>query len=189
MHIYTVYCIQYIYIFIRKISLLSLEERTVGVIITKILYARFYRAIQQRIHHSPYPNYDSYLTMKNQSMDRGGSDALRTHLEPAAQMEVRQTRRGWLMELCCPCEARTEMKYFVNGQQFATSLEESNCFCRMCCKIIHPFTMTVKELTTEAEIMKVERPLRCAPGKSIDSSFCYPCFHSQENCTNSFAQS
>ena len=45
---------------------------------------------------------------KGESMDRG-SEVLKSHLGGAAQMEMRQTRRGWLQE-CLGCEAKTEFK-------------------------------------------------------------------------------
>jgi Scramblase len=59
------------------------------------------------------------------------------------------------------CEARTEFKYFVGETQIAHSIEESDCCCRLCCSPLHPFTMEVKELNTDAEMLTVDRPYRC----------------------------
>jgi hypothetical protein len=59
------------------------------------------------------------------------------------------------------CESSTEFKYFVDGTQIAHSLEDSNCCCRCWCNPCHPFTMQVKELNTEAEMLTVERPCAC----------------------------
>lgn len=46
----------------------------------------------------------------------------------------------------------------------AHSLEDTDCFCRMCCNAIHPFKMNVKELNTEASLLEVDRPCACAAG-------------------------
>jgi hypothetical protein len=63
-------------------------------------------------------------------------------------MSVRQTRRGWFQE-CLGCEAADEFKWFDltdgRNEQFATSLEESDCCPRMCCGGCHEFTMVAKE--------------------------------------------
>lgn len=96
------------------------------------------------------------------SMDRGSS-ALKSHVQNCEQMEIRQTRRGWLQEIL-GCDAKTEFKYFIGGNQIATSIEDTDCFCRMCCNAIHPFKMVVKELNTDAEMVSVDRPLACAVG-------------------------
>ena len=72
-----------------------------------------------------------------QKMDRG-SDACKAHLGGTNAMEIRQTRRGCLQELCCPCEARSEFKYYVGNNHVATSLEDSSCLCRWCCKPCRP---------------------------------------------------
>ena len=95
-------------------------------------------------------------------MERG-SEALKSHMNGCAEMEIRQTRRGWLQE-CCGCEAKTEFKHFIGGNQVFHSIEDGNCFCRICCVSCHPYNMPVKELNTEAEIMTVDRPCRCGMG-------------------------
>lgn len=95
-------------------------------------------------------------------MDRG-SQALKSHMNGTDKLEMRQTRRGWLQEIL-GCEARTEFKYFIGENQVAHSLEDADCLCRLCCMPIHPYTMTVTELNTEAELLTVERPCRCAAG-------------------------
>lgn len=97
--------------------------------------------------------------MQSQTMDRG-SDALKSHLGEANEMTMRQTRRGWLQELL-GCEAKTEFKYFKGQEQFAHSLQESNCCLRICCSSIYPFTTEVKD-TSGAEVVTIERPIRCA---------------------------
>lgn len=104
--------------------------------------------------------------VKSQLMMDRGTDALRCHLhENCQRMEIRQTRRGWCQELLFGCDARTEFKYYVNGsrQQVAHSIENSNCCVRCCCPGIHPFTMAVEELNTRANLITLERPLRCHP--------------------------
>lgn len=67
-------------------------------------------------------------------MERGSAtDACRAHLEGAEMMDVRQTRRGWCQEIV-GCEARTEFNYFTkDGTKVATSIEDTDCFCRVCC--------------------------------------------------------
>lgn len=95
----------------------------------------------------------------SESMDRG-SEVLKSHVSGIETMEIRQTRRGWCQE-CMGCEALTEFQYFVGDTQIGHSLEDTDCFCRMCCTIIHPFKMNVKELNTEASLLELDRPLRC----------------------------
>eukprot|EP00542_Grammatophora_oceanica_P013014 CAMPEP_0194031616 /NCGR_PEP_ID=MMETSP0009_2-20130614/4754_1 /TAXON_ID=210454 /ORGANISM="Grammatophora oceanica, Strain CCMP 410" /LENGTH=252 /DNA_ID=CAMNT_0038671825 /DNA_START=221 /DNA_END=979 /DNA_ORIENTATION=+ len=97
-----------------------------------------------------------------EKMDRG-TDALKSHVNGTDAMTIRQTRRGWLQE-CLGCEAKTEFKYFVGENEIAHSLEDSDCCCRLWCSGIHPFTMQVKELNTEAEMISVDRPCRCGIG-------------------------
>ena len=92
-------------------------------------------------------------------------------------MEIRQTRRGWLQE-CLACEAKTEFKYFIGETQVAHSLEDTDCFCRMCFAPIHPFKMNAKELNTEASLLEVDRPLRCAAG------FCKCCCYQEATVTS-----
>jgi hypothetical protein len=94
------------------------------------------------------------------AMDRG-SNALKSHCSECEQMEIRQTRRGWFQELV-GCDAKTEFKYFIGSDQIATSVEESDTCCRVCCTAIHPFKMVVKELNTDAEMVSVDRPCACA---------------------------
>ena len=100
--------------------------------------------------------------MKANSMDRG-SQALKSHMDGCEKMDIRQTRKGCFQELL-GCEARTESKYFIGDSQIGHSLEDAECFCRICCAPIHPFQMVVKELNTDAELVTVDRPVRCALG-------------------------
>jgi hypothetical protein len=100
--------------------------------------------------------------MQGNKMDRG-SNALKSHISGCEMMSIRQTRRGFCQELM-GCEAKTEFKYFIGEDQVGHSLEDTDCFCRMCCSPIHPFKMNVVELNTEADIISVDRPLRCAAG-------------------------
>ena len=74
--------------------------------------------------------------MQNQKMDRG-SDACKAHLGGASELEIRQTRRGCLQELL-GCEARTEFKYFIGGNEVAQSLEDASFLCRLCFQPCHP---------------------------------------------------
>jgi len=105
---------------------------------------------------------DNYLKKMAEKMDRG-SDAMKAHFSDVEDMSIRQTKRGWCQELL-GCEARTEFKWFKGEEQFASSLEEASCCCRLCCSPIHPFKMEVKELNTEAEILTIDRPFRCPIG-------------------------
>ncbi|KAG7337528.1 scramblase [Nitzschia inconspicua] len=102
------------------------------------------------------------MVKANEMTDRG-SNALKTHMSGCEKLEMRQTRRGWLQE-CLGCEAQTEFKYFIGETQVFHSLEDAGFFCRCCCQPCHPYTMTVKELNTEAEIVTVDRPFRCGSG-------------------------
>ena len=76
-------------------------------------------------------------------------------------MSVRQIRHGWIQE-CLGCEAADEFKWFdaTDGKndQFATSLEESDCCPRMCCGGCHEFTMVAKEEGSGEEILTMHRP-------------------------------
>jgi hypothetical protein len=78
-------------------------------------------------------------------------------------LTVRQTRRGWLQE-CMGCEAKTEFKYAIGENTIAQSLEDTSCFCRLFCNPIHPFQMRVQELSTDAELLTVDRPCRTPAG-------------------------
>jgi len=78
-------------------------------------------------------------------------------------MDIRQTRRGWCQEIM-GCEAKTEFKVFIDGTQVAHALEDAGCCCRCWCNPCHPFTMEVKELNTDAELLTVHRPCACCAG-------------------------
>jgi len=112
-------------------------------------------------------------------MDRG-TDALKSHISSISKMEVRQTRRGFCQEIL-GCEARTEFKYFIEGTQVAHSIEDSDCCCRFWISPNHPFTMEVKELNTDAEMITIDRPCRCSIG-------CCKCCCYQEISVNSGGQ-
>jgi hypothetical protein len=56
------------------------------------------------------------------------------------------------------------MKYNIGETTVAQSLEETNIFCRLCFKSCHPFEMRVQELSTDAELLTVDRPFRCGAG-------------------------
>ena len=100
--------------------------------------------------------------MGGETMDRG-SDALKSHMNGCDELHMRQTKKGWFQELL-GCEAKTEFKYFKGDTQIAHSIEDTDCFCRICCPVIHPFKTSVKELNTNNELVNVDRPLRCAAG-------------------------
>lgn len=97
-----------------------------------------------------------------QKMDRG-TPAMNAHFSEVSQIEIRQTRRGWLQE-CLGCEARTEFKWFVGENQFAHSIEDASCCCRFWLSPCHTFKMEVKELNTEAELLTIDRPCTCPIG-------------------------
>lgn len=82
-------------------------------------------------------------------------------------ISIRQTRRGCFQELL-GCEALDEFKWFdkTNDEnvQFATSLEESDCLCRICLGGCHEFSMDVKELDSDNVIMSMHRPFGCPAG-------------------------
>jgi len=92
-----------------------------------------------------------------------GSNVMKLHMTDCTTLDLRQTRRGWIQD-CLGCEAQTEFKYFIGDTQAFHSLEDSDCFCRVCCTPCHPYTTVVKELNTDAEIITIDRPLRCANG-------------------------
>jgi len=92
-------------------------------------------------------------------MDRG-TEALKSHVNDCQMMQMRQTRLGCFQELL-GCEARTEFKIFNGETQVATALEDATCCCRFFCSPNHPFTMEVKELNTDAEMITIDRPFRC----------------------------
>jgi len=99
-------------------------------------------------------------------MERGYAK-IDQYFGPSKAMSVRQTRRGCLQE-CFGCEAADEFKWFntTDGRndQFATSLEDSECFFRMCCGGCHEFKMVAKEEGTGAEILTMDRPWACNAG-------------------------
>lgn len=96
------------------------------------------------------------------------SERLETHFGPDSKsMSIRQTRRGCFQEFL-GCEAADEFKWFNTSDgknvQFATSLEDSNCFMRMCCGGCHEFSMDVKEEGSGATILTLHRPMACNVG-------------------------
>jgi len=95
--------------------------------------------------------------MDAQKMVRG-SETMNKHLTDMKKISVRQTRKGWFLELL-GCEVKSEFKYFSEGtDQIATSLEDSNCLLRNFCLGCYPYTVEVKEIETEEEILSMERP-------------------------------
>jgi len=101
--------------------------------------------------------------MQSNKMEDRGDGAMKTHLTGCEMLVMKQTRRGCLQEFL-GCEALTEFKFFIGETQVFEALEETDCFCRMCCTAIHPYKMTVKEVQTNEEIVTLDRPLRCAAG-------------------------
>ena len=63
----------------------------------------------------------------------------------------------------------------------AHSIEDSDCCCRFWISPNHPFTMEVKELNTDAEMITIDRPCRCSIG-------CCKCCCYQEISVNSGGQ-
>lgn len=77
------------------------------------------------------------MATKTQVMDRA-TDACQTHLGASTtKLDIRQTKKGWFQELL-GCEAKTELNYFSDGgkTKIATSVEDTDCFCRMCCTYV-----------------------------------------------------
>ena len=50
------------------------------------------------------------------------------------------------------------------GKEFATALEDSGFCIRCMCAPCHPFTMSVAEVGTSAELLSVDRPFACPIG-------------------------
>eukprot|EP00598_Pedospumella_elongata_P005345 CAMPEP_0184980898 /NCGR_PEP_ID=MMETSP1098-20130426/10767_1 /TAXON_ID=89044 /ORGANISM="Spumella elongata, Strain CCAP 955/1" /LENGTH=257 /DNA_ID=CAMNT_0027504399 /DNA_START=32 /DNA_END=805 /DNA_ORIENTATION=+ len=76
-----------------------------------------------------------------QAMDR---DLLDNH----PNLFVKQTRKGWLMELCLGCDANTEFKIATMenmNQNIMYATEDTSCCIRMFCGALRPFTITVSE--------------------------------------------
>jgi Scramblase len=102
-------------------------------------------------------------------MERG-TGALHTRLQKCNHIEIRQTLRGCLQEAICGCEARSEFRYYdnstTNGQQLMIghSLERSCCCIRMCYRHCYSWTMPIRDVTTNEEIMTVHRPCTCPIG-------------------------
>lgn len=100
-------------------------------------------------------------------MDRG-DDQLTRQFEDATSMSVRQTRKGFWVQFCCGCEVQDEFKWFHTtdgrNEQFATSLEESECLPRICCSQCHEFKMVATEETTGEEVLTMFRPCALGPG-------------------------
>jgi hypothetical protein len=90
-------------------------------------------------------------------MERG-TDVMRLRLsEATTKMEIRQSRLAWLAD----CKAKNEFKYSIGGNQIAHSLEESSCAARLCWTSCYHWTMQVKDIETDAEIVTVDRPCSC----------------------------
>ena len=94
-----------------------------------------------------------------------GSETMNRQMSSMSKMTVKQSRKGWCQELFLGCEAKSKFKYLTEDkQEFATSLEDSDCLLRICCAPIRPFTMEVKEVESEAEILTMHRPCACQVG-------------------------
>lgn len=108
-------------------------------------------------------------------MDRSlGTEAAKTQLENEPLITLVQNRRAWFAQLL-GCETKSQFKYYKYEEdkriQFANSLEDSNCFLRLCCSACRPFTTQVKTEEDDAEIIRVDRPcavcvlpLKCCDG-------------------------
>ena len=69
-------------------------------------------------------------------------------LDNHPDLYVKQTRKGWLMELCLGCDANTEFKIATLQNQHENILyatEDTSCCIRMLCGSLRPFTITVSE--------------------------------------------
>eukprot|EP01032_Pedospumella_encystans_P008736 gene8736-10337_t len=72
----------------------------------------------------------------------------RDFLENHPDLLVKQTRKGWLMELCCGCDANTEFKIATLNDpdhDILYATENSSCCIRVICGPLRPFTITVSE--------------------------------------------
>lgn len=90
----------------------------------------------------------------------------RDFLDKHPNLFVKQTRKGWLTELCCGCDANTEFKIATLDDQnhdilYAT--ENTSCCIRVCCEPLRPFTITVTEGgVSGGKLHSVhERPFTC----------------------------
>ena len=52
---------------------------------------------------------------------------------------------------------RLFLRYFIGGQQVAQSLEDTDSCCRIFCTSMHPFNMNVKDLSTDASLLELDR--------------------------------
>lgn len=109
--------------------------------------------------HSTMEPKKAFAAIETEMMDRG-SHVLQTHLGRCDQMEIIQTRRGWCQD-GLGCAPRTEFNYFIGSNHVATSLEEGDPWCRICCNGMHPYRMEVKELHSDLNMLTVDRPFAC----------------------------
>jgi hypothetical protein len=61
---------------------------------------------------------------------------------------VKQTTKGWLMELCLGCDANTEFKIATmqnKKEDIMYATEDTSCCIRACCGSSRPFVITVSE--------------------------------------------
>lgn len=91
----------------------------------------------------------------------------RNILDSQPNLFVKQTRKGWLMELCLGCDANTEFKIATmeNQQQdilYAT--ENTSCCIRMLCGSLREFKITVSEGKGGKLHSTHERPCACPMG-------------------------
>lgn len=62
------------------------------------------------------------------------------HLHDTPMLDIRQSRKGWCQELI-GCAANTEFNFYRRSNDsskvpIANAIEESNCFCRVCCRYV-----------------------------------------------------
>jgi Scramblase len=104
------------------------------------------------------------LAPQYERMERG-TTALHSRLSTSDHIEIKQTLRGWLQEAICGCEARSEFKYYTNkGEVIGHSLERSCCCFRMFYRHCYSWTMPIRDVHTNEELLTVHRPCSCPIG-------------------------
>lgn len=90
---------------------------------------------------------------------------------------VKQTRRGCLQELFCPCDAKIEFKISPLDQKsndIMYSREDSHWLHRWCCKPLRPFTQVISAGSGPGgpTVMTLKKPWACGLGPCL--CCCHP---------------
>jgi len=83
-------------------------------------------------------------------------------LNNADEFMVRQTKKGWFQE-CCGCEANSEFKFEMGGQEQSRIEEQSSCCMRFICRSNRPWITKMSKSTNieDAAFLTFIRPFRC----------------------------